>query len=80
MDAAVLLVGGDGFGGSAVGDVVERSPFPRLGLALVVDQLDGEPARDEGAEGAAGLDFRELAVIADQHQLPVGSFHVLEQL
>ena len=60
--------------------VIERPALPDLRLTLVVDQLDGESARDEGAEGAAGLDLGELAVIADQHELPVGSFHVLEQL
>ena len=80
VDAAVLLVGGDGLGGAAVGDVVERAPFPRLRLALVVDQLDGEPAGDQGAERAAGFDLGQLAVIADQHQLAVRSFDVLEQL
>ena len=80
VDAAVLLVGGDRLGGAAVGDVVERAAFPRFGLALVVDEFDGEPARDEGAEGAAGLDLGQLAVIADQHQLPVRAFDVLEQL
>jgi hypothetical protein len=45
-----------------------------------VGQLDGEPARHEGAEGAAGFDFRELTVIADQHQLPVRLLDVLKQL
>ena len=34
---------------AAVGDVVERAAFPWFGLALVVDQFDGEPARDDGA-------------------------------
>ena len=76
----MLLVGGNRFGGSAVGDVVERAAFPWFGLALVVDELDGEPAPDEGAEGAAGFYFRQLPVIAQQHQLSVGLFDMLEQL
>ena len=80
MDAAVLLVGGDGLMRAAVGDVVERAAFPWFGLALVVDQFDGEPARDDGAEGAAGLDLRQLSVVADKDELAVRVFDVLEQL
>ena len=53
----MLLVGGNRFGGSAVGDVVERAPFPHLRLALVMKQLDGESAGDQGAEGAAGFEL-----------------------
>ena len=80
VDAAVLLVGGDRLSGSTVGDMVERAPFPRFRLALVVNQLDREPAADQGAERAAGLDLGQLAVIADEHQLAVRAFDVLEQL
>ena len=51
-DAAVLLVGGDRLLRAAVGDMVERSEFPWFGLALVVDEFDGEPAGEEGARKA----------------------------
>jgi hypothetical protein len=78
VDAAVLLVGGNRLVRAAVGDVVEGAAFPWFGLALVVDELDGESARDEGAETAAGLDLGHLAVVADKDELAVRVFDVLE--
>jgi hypothetical protein len=48
-------------------------------LAAVLDQLRGAEAEPQGAEAAAGVDRRQLPVIAHQHDLGLGLFGVLEQ-
>ena len=63
---------GHGPVGVSVGDQVEGAAFPRLALAVVLGQLDREPAVDEPAERAAGFELGQLAVIADEHQLAAG--------
>ncbi len=57
--------------GAAVTEVIERAALPSVALAVVLGQLDRQPAVHEAAEGAAGLELGQLAVIADQHELAV---------
>src|SRR3990172_3089371 len=48
--------------------------FPFLVLSDVLGQLDGGEASRQGGEEAAGVDLGELAMVADQDELPGGSF------
>ncbi len=72
MDAIVRDVGLDRVLRIAVAELVEGAPLPGFALSPVLGQLDGEPTPHEPADGAAGLELLQLAVIADQHELPVG--------
>lgn len=60
--------------------MVERLPFPRLTLAAVVRQLDRVHAREQRAEAASGVDFRQLVQIADEYDLRPRRLGVVEQL
>jgi hypothetical protein len=48
-------------------------------LPAVLGQLAGAKAEAEGAEAAAGVDRRQLPVIADQHDLRLRPLGVLQQ-
>jgi hypothetical protein len=73
------LVGGHRLLDQATADEVEGFAFPGLLLAAVLGQLGGADAEPQGAEAAAGVDRRQLPVIADQHHLGPGLVGVLEQ-
>jgi hypothetical protein len=53
-------------------DEAEGFAFPGLVLAPVLGQLGGAQAEPRGAEPAAGIDRRQLPVIADQDHLGLG--------
>ena len=74
-------VGGDVSGAGvcvqARGDVpgaqlVQRGPFPAVGLAAVLGQGDGGQLAGQGAECSAGGELGELAVVPDEYELPAG--------
>jgi hypothetical protein len=60
-------------------DQLQGLAFPGLLLAAVLGQLRGAKAVAEGTEPAAGVDRRQLPVIANQHHLGLGLLGVLEQ-
>ena len=74
------LVAGERLLGVAVAELVERGALPRVDLAVVLGQLDREAAVDEAAEGAAGFELGQLAVIADEHQLAADRRGRVDQL
>ena len=57
----------------AVAEGGDDRPFGRVGLASVLDQLDGLGSAGECGEDATGLDRWELLRVADQDHLGVGS-------
>jgi hypothetical protein len=61
-------------------DEVEGFAFPGLVLAAVLGQLRGAQSEAEGAEAAAGVDRRQLPVIADQDHLGPGLLGVVEEV
>jgi hypothetical protein len=73
------LVGGHRLVDHPGADEVEGFAFPGLLLATVLGQLRGTKAVAEGAEAAAGIDRRQLPVIADQHHLGLGLVGVPDQ-
>ena len=82
-DAVMLLIERDRGFGAAVAEVLERRAFPRVDLAVVLGQLDGEPALDEAAKRASRLELGQLTVVADEHQLAAdrrGRLHELGEL
>ncbi len=79
-ETAVPLVEADGLGGATIAQQIERAPLPRVRLAEVVLELDREPALDEAAEDAAGLDLRQLAVVTDEHELAVNPLDPIDEL
>jgi hypothetical protein len=76
----VGLVGGHGLLDQPGADKVEGFTFPGLVLAAVLGQLAGAEAEAEGAEAAAGVDWGQLPVIADQDHLGLGLVCVLQEL
>ncbi len=60
--------------------MIERFALPRVDLADVLAELDGQPAAHEPDERPAGADLRQLPVVANEHELPVGLLDVPEQL
>ena len=70
-DAAVVAVGGEGGGDVAAAELVEGVLLPDVLLAAVDGQLDDAVAErvEGGPERAAGGDFGELVVVADEHDL-----------
>ena len=70
-DPAVVAVGGEGGRDVAAAQLVERVAFPRVLLAAVDGQFDDTVAErvERGPERAAGGDFGELVVVADEHDL-----------
>ena len=68
-DAVMLGIGGNRLLQVAGAHVLDRLLLPGLDLPPVHGQLRGAQAEPEGAEAAAGLDRRELAVITNQHHL-----------
>jgi hypothetical protein len=73
------LVGRDGLLDQPGADQLEGFAFPGLLLAAILGQLRGAQAQAEGAEAAAGVDRRQLPVIADQHHLGLRLVGVVEQ-
>ena len=68
-EPALLLVGGgEGFD-VAASQRVQRPAVPRLALPADLPQLDGAERLGQRAEGAAGLDLGQLAVVADEDEL-----------
>ena len=53
--------------------------FPSLVLAAVLHQLAGSQAQSQGAEAAAGINRRQLPVVADQHHLGLRVLGMLKQ-
>jgi hypothetical protein len=75
----VGLVGGDGVVDQPRPDQLQGFAFPRLLLAAVLNELRGAESEPQGAEAPAGVDRRQLPVIADQDHLGLGLVGVLEQ-
>jgi YD repeat-containing protein len=75
----VLAVGGDRLVDLAVADQLQRVAFPRLVLAAVLGQHAGAKPQPQTPKAAAGVDRRELAVVADQHHLRARLVGVVEQ-
>jgi hypothetical protein len=73
------LVGSDGFLNQSGSDQLEGFAFPGLLLPPVLSQLRGAEAKPQGAEAAAGIDRRQLPIIADQHDLGLGLVGVVEE-
>ena len=73
-------VGGQGVESLPVAELRERVALPGLDLAPVLLELDHRQQAAKGTEGAAGVDLRQLVMIADEHQLPVRSPDALGQL
>jgi hypothetical protein len=78
-DPLVGLVGGHGLLHQPTADQLQGLAFPGLLLAAVLDQLAGPQAEAEGAEAAAGVDRRQLPVIAHQDHLCLGLLGVVEE-
>jgi len=64
MDPPVGVVGDHGAGHRPGAQLGQRRPLPHLGLAAVVDQLDRAGPAGHLREQAAGVDLRQLAVVA----------------
>jgi hypothetical protein len=73
------LIGGHRLFDQPRADQLQGFAFPGLLLPSVLDQLAGAEAEPQGAEAAAGIDWGQLPVIADQHHLRVRVLGVLEQ-
>ncbi len=72
-DLAVIAVGPRPAFDLAAAQRLERLDVPRLMLAANLAQLMLGKPFGERMEGAAGLDLRELAVVADEHELRAGT-------
>ena len=71
-DAPMLAIGACPALDVAAAQRGQRVAVPRLALPAHLSQLERIEVLGEGVEGAAGVDLRQLAVVADQHQLRVG--------
>ena len=60
-------------------EMIERFALPRVDLADVLAEFDGQPATHEPDERPAGADLGQLAVVANEHELPVGLLDMPEQ-
>ena len=60
--------------------LIERLALPRVHLAHVLAELDRQSPLHETEERSAGADLRQLPVVADEHELAVGTFDMVEQL
>ncbi len=65
--------------GVAGAQLGERVTLPGLGLAAVLDESACTEAVLQAAEGAAGVDLRELARVADEDDLGLCRFGTVEQ-
>ena len=72
-DVAAVVESGDAAADLAVAEGGDDRAFGGVGLASVLDQLDGLGSAGEGGEDAAGFDRWELLRVADQDHLGVGS-------
>jgi hypothetical protein len=75
----VGLVGGHRLLHQPTPDELEGFAFPGLVLAAVLGEFAGAEAGAEGAEAAAGIDRRQLPVIAEQDHLGLGLLGMLKQ-
>jgi hypothetical protein len=73
------LVGGHRLLHQPTPNEVEGFAFPGLVLPAVLGQLTGPEAKPQGAEAAPGIDWGQLAVIANQHHLGLGLLGMPEQ-
>jgi hypothetical protein len=80
VDAFVGLVAGKRLFGVTFAELVERCAFPAADLAVVLGQLDREPAVHKSAERAAGFELGQLAVIANEHQFAADRRGGVDQL
>ena len=63
------LVGGEGDVGVAVAQFGQGVAFPAFPLAAVLGEFDRVEADGQSGEAAAGLDLRQLTVVADEDDL-----------
>ena len=77
---AVCLVGGEGCGDVAVAELVEGRLLPCRCLPSVDGEFGDAVAEgvEGGSEAAAGGDFGELVVIADEDQLGADPCHLID--
>ncbi len=71
-------VGGGGLLAPAGAEVFDGLALPRVALTAVLRELDGEPASRERSKRTAGVDGRQLPVVADEDELAAGSFDMVE--
>jgi hypothetical protein len=73
------LVGGHRLLHQPRADEVEGFAFPGLLLPPILREFTGPEAEPQSPEAAAGVDRRQLPVIADQHHLGLGLVGVLQE-
>lgn len=59
--------------------MVDGDALPCLDLTPVLAQLDRVRRSREGGESAAGADRRQLARVADEHELAIARLHVSDE-
>ena len=80
LDPAGVVVALHGLARGAVARELQRVALPLRLLPAVLLELDHRQPREQPAERAAGADRRQLAMVADEHELDVEAPHVVDEL